>query len=391
MNPTAGERSRGSEKIRILYCIDAMARGGTENQLAALIRGLDRRRFEPLLSTLRPSTMALSELECETIHLALGSFAAPSAVSRLIQLRRFIVGRRVDIVQTFFQDSTLAGMCASVGTPVRRIACFRDLGFWRSARALWTLRLAYRGFDSFTANAQAVARHVHEVDGIPLSKIEVIYNGVTMPSVPHDHAVQGPPIVGVVANLNRRVKRVDLFLEAARLVHRDVPEAAFVIVGDGALRPELEALAARLGIADAVRFAGPVDDASPYVASFDVGVLPSDSEGLSNAILEYMAAGVPTVARRVGGNGELVIDGVTGFLVESADGADLAKAIVRLLKDRELRGRLGRASRETAGRRYSLETYVELYQNYYARLLRELPRVPVARSGTEHRFLRRPN
>src|SRR5262249_4432575 len=96
MNPTAGERSQGSEKIRILYCIDAMEAGGTEKQLAALIRGLERSQFQPLLCTLRPSTLSLADLDCPTLELPLRSFASVSALACLAALRRFIVQHRVD-------------------------------------------------------------------------------------------------------------------------------------------------------------------------------------------------------------------------------------------------------------------------------------------------------
>lgn len=356
--------------MRVLYCIDAMAAGGTEKQLASLVAGLDRNRFQPFLCTLRPSQMRLDTLGCGLMELSLGSFASLDAPRRLARLRRFIVDQRIDIVQTFFQDSTIAGLCASLRTPVRaRIACFRDLGFWRTRRNVWPLRLAYPYFDGFTANARAVADHVHAADGIALARIEVIHNGVALRPLSPDRFRAHPPLVGIVSNLNRPVKRVDLFLEAARHVRRAVPEAEFVIVGDGPQRAELLALAARLGIAPAVRFAGQVEDPGPYISSFDVGVLTSDNEGLSNSILEYMAAGIPTVARRVGGNPELVRHGETGMLVDSADPGEMARAVVSLLRNPARRRRFGDAARASAASRFSLETYVRQYEAYYHRLL----------------------
>lgn len=373
------EPRREPGPVRILYCIDSMAPGGTEKQLAALIQGLDRTRFEPLICTLKPSKIALAELKCQALELSLESFAAPSLFRCLRNLRRFIREQKVDIVQTFFRDSTLVGLCATLGTPVRaRIASFRDLGFWHSPREAWPLRLAYRHFDGFTANARAVAARAHTVDGIPLGKIEVIYNGVRIP-LPSASLIGDPPVVGIVANLNRPVKRVDLFLEAANLIRREVPSARFVIVGDGPLRAALSSQAERLNLS--VRFVGEVPDAAIHVSSFDVGVVSSDSEGLSNSILEYMAAQVPTVARRVGGNSEVVTDGVTGLLVDGDRAADLARAVVRLLQDPTTRRRMGRAAREAAIARYSMESYVRNYQEYYGRLIR----IPLQGAVAAHR------
>ena len=359
-----------SRVVRVLYCIDAMSLGGTEKQLAALIRGLDRTCFEPLLCTLRPSTMPLSTLGCQTLELSLGSFASPSAVRAARALHRFIAAEHIDLVHTFFQDATLLSAWASLSTSVRaRIASFRDLGFWRSPRNAWPLRLSYRHFDGFTANARAVAAQVHALDGIPLEAIEVIYNGVALGPPPAGRRRHDRPTVGIVANLNRPVKRVDLFVDAARIVRQHVPEARFEIVGDGPLRGEVAAQVQALGLETSVEFVGQVEDVESRIAGFDVGVLTSDSEGLSNAILEYMSARVPTVARRVGGNPELVVDGVTGLLADGNTPWAIAMPIVRLLRDDSERRRMGDAARRTIVRLYSMERCIRGHEKYYLRIL----------------------
>ena len=104
--------------IRVLYCIEAMVHGGTEKQLAALIRGLDRRRVQPLVCTLKPSSMSVAELDCPTIQLGFRTFRSPAALGCLGRLRGFIQEHRVDVVQTFFQDPTLLGWLGSVRTGV---------------------------------------------------------------------------------------------------------------------------------------------------------------------------------------------------------------------------------------------------------------------------------
>lgn len=356
--------------IRVLYCIESMVHGGTEKQLAALIKGLDRDRVEPLLCCLKPSTMDLAPLECEVIELGFRSFREAAAFTSLRRLRAFIVDRRVDVVQTYFQDPTLAGWLASIRTPVRaRVAAFRDMGFWRTPGKVAQLRLAYPAFQGFIANSWAVARHVHDADGIPLAKIEVIPNGVVTEALPAWKRSGAGPIVGLVANLDRPVKRVDLFLDAARIVHAAIPSAKFVIAGDGHLRPELAARAERLGIAAQVQFLGSVEDVGREIRTFDVGVICSDTEGLSNAILEYMAAGVPTVARAVGGNADVVIDGETGRLVSGDSPADLAAAILDVVADEPVRAQMGAMAWSIAERAFSINACVRRHEAYYARLL----------------------
>jgi glycosyltransferase involved in cell wall biosynthesis len=355
-------------RVRILYVIDALAPGGTEKQLIELVRGLDSRRFDPRLCTLRPSAMDLTSVGCPILELDVGSFASRSAVQGLRRLRRYLRGERIDLVQTFFQDSTVLAALARIGTGVPVcVASFRDLGFWRTPGKVWQLRAVYPLFDRFIANSPAVAEQVAQADGLAIERIEVIPNGVRVP--PRAAALTAGSVVGIVANLNRPVKRVDLFLETASLVRQAVPGARFVIIGEGHLRSSLVAQAARLGLADVVGFAGLVADVPHEILSFDVGVLSSDSEGLSNAILEYMAAGVPVVCRRVGGNVDLVRPGETGFVVSSDDPAALAEPIVRLLVDREARRRLGAEGRRIAVTRFGLEACIRQHEALYERLL----------------------
>jgi glycosyltransferase involved in cell wall biosynthesis len=160
-------------------------------------------------------------------------------------------------------------------------------------------------------------------------------------------------LVGTVGRLAPQ-KDQQTLLEAAALV----PEARFVLVGDGELRLELERRAAELEIADRVTFTGAREDVPELLASFDVFAHPSLFEGFCLAVLEAQAAGVPVVATPVGGIPETVVDGETGLLVPTRDPAALAAAIRRLLEDREFAQRLADAARLSA-RRYSTERMVE--------------------------------
>lgn len=177
----------------------------------------------------------------------------------------------------------------------------------------------------------------------------IVRNGIDVEAVRRDAeppADLAHPAYGVVGHL-RRLKGVDIFLEASRLVAAEMPEATGVIVGSGEDEAELRLLRSRLGVEESVDFLGYRRDARRLLHAFDVFVVPSRHEGLPVALLEAMALGRPVVATSVGGVPEVIRDGVNGLLVPPEDPAALAVGIVRLLRDRELAGRLAARGAET--------------------------------------------
>jgi glycosyltransferase involved in cell wall biosynthesis len=142
-----------------------------------------------------------------------------------------------------------------------------------------------------------------------------------------------------------------------------------IIVGDGALRGELERQAQELGIAPAVWFAGDRNDVAELMRLFDLFVLPSLGEGISNTILEAMATGLAVIATRVGGNPELVLEGETGILVSPGDSAALAGAMFELVTDEARRVRWGAAARSEVARRFDWDRCVEQYLALYDSVL----------------------
>jgi glycosyltransferase involved in cell wall biosynthesis len=167
----------------------------------------------------------------------------------------------------------------------------------------------------------------------------------------------------------RQVKRHDILIRSVARVVRQCPRVRFLLIGDGALRAKLTALAETEGVSHAVQFLGRQANVFPLLLACDIGVLCSDSESQSNAIIEYMVAGLPVVCTDVGGNPELVTDAVNGFLVPAADCDAVAARILRLLTDRELAARMGAESRRLATERFSLETMVTRTSAYYEELM----------------------
>ena len=304
--------------IGILYCIDSMQRGGTELQLAELIRRLDQTRFRPHLCTLRPSDKDLLPDDCPHLALDVRALMRPSALAALWRLRAYLRREKIRVMQAFFQDATLFAALAAwlAGVPVR-LGSLRDLGFWRTRKLEFQMQRAYPLLTGFLANSEAVKGHFCNADGLDPARVTVIPNGIDVERYPFVEHGEEPPAVGIIGNLNRAVKRADLFLAAAARVAPDHPDVTWHVVGDGPLRPRCEEQAQRLGIAEHVVFAGRVGDVPEYLGRLAVGVNCSDSEGFSNAVLEYMLRGCTVVATDVGGNREAVQEfmGVNLFMV----------------------------------------------------------------------------
>ncbi len=326
--------------INILYLIDSLAYGGTEKQLMTLIRHLDRSRFRPHLCTLKQSEVIFDNLDIPRFSLGFRSFSHPSIFSAVSRLSAFIRQHNIHIVQTFFQDPFLLGAMVKPFNRIKLIGSFRDLGFWRTAAETRKMRLSYPFFSGFIANSQAVKDHFVQRDGIRPEKVEVIYNGIDLEEIQpksDGELADKPPTVGIVANLNRTVKRVQDFIQAAALVHRERSDVRFVIVGDGQLRKELENLGTSLGLGKVLNFTGRLANPLDAIRSFQVGVITSETEGFCNAILEYMACGVPVVATDRGGNPELIEDRKNGFLYSVGDTDNLAARLLMILDNQALR------------------------------------------------------
>jgi glycosyltransferase involved in cell wall biosynthesis len=250
-------------------------------------------------------------------------------------------------------------------------------------------RLACRLADCIVVNAEAVRQWLID-EGYQRRKIVVIRNGVDLSRfqkrgdglrLREELGVPpGAPIAAVVSRLHEKKGLDDFLVAAARIAARH-PDARFLIVGDrlrvkdGAVVKDdaysggLARLARHLGIADRVVFTGFRLDIPDLLQEVSVAVLPSLSEGLSNFLLESMAAGVPVVTTRVGGSPEVVVDGETGFLVPASDPETLARAIDTLFSDPDLALRMGQAGRRRMAERFSLEAMTRATERLYRSVL----------------------
>ncbi len=367
--------------LGIAYIIDQMKTGGTEGQLATLINGLDRERFEPHLVMLRDGPADV-EPDCESFLFPATRLRSLKGVKAIVNLARMLRRDEIRIVQTFFFDATCVGVVAAwlARVPVI-ISSRRDLGFWYTSSQVKMLKRLHKLSGHVLVNSESVRTSVSEKEGIPRKDIHVIPNGLEPTLFEYDgepaqiNAELGiepdEPAVGIVANLNREVKRVDLFVEAVPTVLQAHPKARFVIVGKGHLRESLEERCRDLGVADKVIFTGGRNDVHRLLHAFDVGVNCSDSEGFSNAVIEYMFAGIPVVASDVGGNAELVTGETDGLLFPCGDHDSLALCINRLLADPDEMSRFRDKARLTALDQFTADGMVQRHMDYYDGILAE--------------------
>jgi glycosyltransferase involved in cell wall biosynthesis len=181
--------------------------------------------------------------------------------------------------------------------------------------------------------------------------------------------MENQKLVVLVGNMHTDVKGHPWLITAAPTVLREFPQTQFVFAGDGEARPVFQEQVARLEMQSNFKFLGRRGDIPDVLACCDIAVLPSRAEGLPNAVLEYMAAGLPTIASRVGGNAELIEDGVTGLLFPTENSEALAAALLRLLGDPELAQRMAGSGQKIAVENYSFERLIREVDMLYTELL----------------------
>jgi glycosyltransferase involved in cell wall biosynthesis len=298
----------------------------------------------------------------------------------MLRLAAYLRRGRFEVVHCHDLWSNLMGVPAARMARVPAIiSSQRDLShfdWYRGAKRMILRKI--QGMSSvLLANATPIRDALVREDGFSASKLRVVHNGVDTSKFQRGvrnreglfPAVGRGKFVALVGNMHSDVKGHPWLIMAAPAVLKEFPETRFIFAGDGEVRPTFERQVEALGIRDAFRFLGSRNDVPDILASCDIAVLPSKAEGLPNAVLEYMAAGLPTIVSRVGGNPELVEEGVTGLLVPPQDSGALRDALLRLLRDEELASRIAANGRRMATQHFSFERLVREIDELYSDLL----------------------
>jgi glycosyltransferase involved in cell wall biosynthesis len=287
-----------------------------------------------------------------------------------MRFMQFLWREQIDVVQAYFPDSSYFGVPTAWLAGVRhRIRTRNNIGHWLTPAH----RLLGRMLNLFTtatiANCQAARQALLDAEHPRPESVLVLENGVDLDRFVNIPApTQRATCVGAVANL-RVVKGLDVLINAAGRLRHDFPDVVFRIAGEGDQRAELESLIRRSALTDRFLLPGAQKDVPGFLASLDVAVLASRAEGMSNAVLEYMAAARPLVATAVGATPELIQDGVHGLLVAPGDPGVLADAIARLLCQRDLAIHLALNARQRAVEQYSRPAMVRRFEDFYTQLV----------------------
>ncbi len=361
--------------LKVVHLLQGLEVGGLEIMVAHLLEGLDPRRFQ---------SQVIGYDSLGPLAYRLGMSGIPACLLKrqpgvdlryILRLARHLARICPDILHlhnpTAFFYGTLAGRLARVPSII-----YTEHGrdFASSKRNQYLHRMLWRLVNRIVVVSES-SRALLQAEGIPGERILTIHNGIEAAQFLIGEDRWGmrarlgfdreQPLLGIVARLDA-IKNHASLLRAMPQVMQAHPDTTLLIIGDGPLRADLERQASELGLGRSARFLGTRDDVPELLAALDVVVLCSLSEGLSLTLLEESAAGSSMVATNVGGNPEIIQDGLTGLLVPVGDDAALADAINRLLDDPERAHAIGQAARLRFMREFTLarmvSRYVELYE-----------------------------
>lgn len=356
------------QPISLFLMVNSFETGGSERQFTVLAQNLTPPRFETHLGCI-DRCGPLTHHFPDTPEFPLGgSLYRWQSLRARLRLSRHLQRHKVQVAHAFdfYTNLTLIPAAKLARIPVI-IGSHRQLGDLMTPMQFRAQAAIFRWCDVVVCNSRAAANRLLDI-GLSRNKIAVIGNALPEAAFsPADAAIpkrSGVTRVGMVARMNHRYKNQSGFLRIAAQTHKRLPDVEFVLVGDGPLRQELEREASNLGLGKSAIFLGDRQDMPAILASLDGSVNTSDSESLSNVILEAMAAGLPTIAYDVGGNTELLND-ERGALIPAGDESRFADAIVKLLTDPLLRGQQGRNARQFARDHFSLDQVLRRYTDLY--------------------------
>lgn len=362
---------------RIAHLVYDLIRGGTEGQCARVAMGLARQGLPHRVAVFHRRGFFLEAVAavCGPVHeVVIRHLARPATVREVIRLAQWLRRERIDLLHAWDADAAIFGQFAAQWAGIRLVTSHRDLGQIYPPHKLALMRRADHRAIRVVANAEAVRTHFI-ARGVPAVKIDVLPNLLDLeefdrlaarPSACAERLPAGRRLV--VVNRLDPEKNTGVLIAALPQVRQVIPDAILIVAGAGQELAQLQRQAAGLGLAGAVCFLGETHEIPALLRQCEAGALVSaNNEGLSNTILEYMAARLPVLATDCGGNRELVVDGQTGRLVSlPAQPSQVAQSWIDLFRQPAWSRELGEAGRRRIECNHAVPAVLRQFQAMYA-------------------------
>jgi len=361
----------------LIDCLNSF-QGGAERQILELVKNLDKDKYRIFVGCLSRRDCVLKKMEefgAVTVAFKVDRIYGLKGIRQGFQFADLLKKECVDILMTYHFGSDIWGTIFGKKAGISRIISNRrDAGFWRNGFHI----LAYRWVNRWVSKIVVVSKEIKDIvirdERVRDKKIEAIHNGIDLArfeglTLSHSklrelNLFQNGKVIVCIGNL-RPVKGHKFLIEAAKIVVGEIPDARFLLIGQGQLKDDLESMVDQFDLKNNFYLLGRRTDVPELLAETDVCVLPSLSEGLSNTLLEYMAAGKPIVATNAGGNPEVILDQINGLLVNTGDPKDIADKLLYLLRNSEECHRLGFKAKENAREHFAVQKMIERYENLF--------------------------
>ncbi|SHN31750.1 Glycosyltransferase involved in cell wall bisynthesis [Cyclobacterium lianum] len=373
-------------KIRVLHCIETISSGGVEKVRLTLIRGLDKEKFEHKIVCTWEGGAIANDLKEEGVELIpIGAFKHPFHYFKHKQVLKIIKTFNPHIIHgAIFEGMSMAAISGFIGgVPIRILEETSD-PLMRTNRAILIQKMFLMISDIIIGVSPSVVKYLAERAKLSKKKIVEIYNGVDQPIFSTIQTIkelrrnlglkEGDIIIGSVGRMFNEVKRFTDILDAIKVINN--ASIKILIVGDGPDRTLISDYAMKIGLASQFISVGFQNNTSDYYRLMDIFCIASAHEGFGLVAVEAMMHKLPVIATEVGGLKDIVVDGITGFLVPSRSPQSIANNIAALIQNPELRLRFGEAGYLRASENYSAARYCEQIENLYYTLLDQKGIVP---------------
>ena len=367
---------------KVLHIVEDLEIGGLERVIASIVMGLDRTRYEVEVWCLVRGGEIAEELVEKGIGVKILGMNSYHNPLQIVALSRLIKKSRIDIIHTHgYFGSTFGRLAAILVKTPTIIAHVHTTYYGFKKRNLLVEKFLSLFTDKIVCVSRAVNRFVEEVEGISEKKTCLIYNGVGKPRLfqgDRDSHVDRKSlglgeedlVVITVASLTPH-KGHHVLIDAAKAVSKRHENLRLLIVGDGPLRNNLRAYADELQLSSKIVFAGQRKDVNSLLKLANIFVLPSkEREGLPIALIETMAVGLPVIGTQLGGIPEVIEENVNGLLFAPGNSEELAAAIEKLIGDKTIREKMGRAGRKIYEEKFTVERMVNNIESLYDELAR---------------------